>query len=426
MRIQTCYSIALTTVAVTVCLAQEHPQRHVSVQPTEYGRTYGAFAVLEDIISHLDRTRLRAAQTGSWEERISNADKRSMLLTLNLNFQGFAMAGIYTVETSDGDTLVARWDGPAERQAKAIWLWDTPYHTAAILEVDRTLLQPEHLRDYCERLFLWTRDGMPVRSLDLTYADAQPGSERAVGQAYYPDTAKGRYYLWLTAMSMDGKSYVAVEIPKPMVSGEYPPDAYAVRERFPPLRSRLPEMPRHALFEELGKGYDQLSGRMYPTNRDTIILTELLSRGPLSYSELSQVIFGNPGTSRERYVAAVLDRMIAFLEAARRTKQLVPNVPALERICLESETQSPPWDAALGHVFRAVQDNDVDFTGIALALLKRDQFATGSLVYLEEKVHDEGTLRKLAEIPVRPLLESTKEIALGKIRARIDKERGGR
>jgi hypothetical protein len=164
--------------------------------------------------------------------------------------------GTYTFSANSGDVLVARFAvGDATRPERAVWIWDTPENTAAILEVDASLLQPGQLIPYCESLLLWSEGPFEPRSLKLSYASGDRGMESINGWLDQKLTATGNYHISLRAASLSGRGYIAVEMTKAAFYAEYPPEALHVPERFPPLRSRLGALTVQSLFDEIGNGY---------------------------------------------------------------------------------------------------------------------------------------------------------------------------
>src|SRR5207248_9366048 len=143
------------------------------------------------------------------------------------------------------------------------------------VEATPDLLQPEKLAEYCENFIVW---GVPTAA-KIEYLEPRNGSLRAVGGLKFPPTQTGTFDLWLAAISNPGTAYLGFGISKPLFSGVYPREAYQVRERFPLLRLRLANVPRQALFSELGKGSAPPGTIAYPANRDEIVIGELLKRG---------------------------------------------------------------------------------------------------------------------------------------------------
>lgn len=300
-----------------------------------------------------------------------------------------------------------------------MWLWDTPLNTTFVIEVDPAILRPTELMHYCESLFVWDQDPLHLTSLKLAYVGSESGKEQAIGLGQHIRTERGSYQTWFTSLSIGAKAYVAVGMSKPIFSNIYPPDAYQVRERFPPLRLRLVGVAREDLLREIGKGYVSSQILSYPINRDTIVLTALLSRGPVSDPEVEEIVIGafNMGDSQSALV--VNSRLIAFLKALEGRDELAEYAPAPGRVFLSASIQRGFEDAVIGHVFGAMERHQIDFSYAALAFLEHGQFAGPSLSYLEKHVRDEKTLRRLSEIALKGELDEERDVVLKNIERRL-------
>ena len=393
---------------------------HVRVQRLQgYGSAHRVTEALEKIITRLDPDRLAPVIAGSWEEQVLSAGKKSAERTLRISL-GDLGVGYYTVSTEEGDVLAARWNGAdSGRPEKAIWLWDTPEYTTFVMETSPSLLRGEDFTRYCEGLLVWDKDPIHFKSLQLAYLEPEDDKHWVVGAVEHTKTERGSYQVSFVAMYGKESAYVALGLSKPILWSEYPPEAYQVRERFPPLRLRLANTARQALFEELGKGYIAPNILTYPTNRDAVVVRELLSRGPLSEAELRQVVVGGFGNGDNLSALVVNSKVIAFLQAVQTDSELAACAPALGSIFIEVPIQRGLQDAVLGHVFRGMMDHHVDFSGAALAFVERDQFVSSSLFYLEKAIRDGEMLRRLAEIKVRPELEAQKKLVLENVRRRL-------
>jgi hypothetical protein len=129
------------------------PGHRVSIQPeTPYRLAHNR--EFENTIARLDPGKLRPLVSGSWEAQIVTAAKKAGSLILQIKLDDPSGPRFFTLPTDEGDTLVARWSGvDAGRPEKAIWLWDTPFYTIFITDVNAAVLQPSELMRYCEDLF---------------------------------------------------------------------------------------------------------------------------------------------------------------------------------------------------------------------------------------------------------------------------------
>jgi hypothetical protein len=415
------FRLRVMLIVASLASAQTNPGHVFIIQSKrEYTPTNQAITSLRKIITSLDPSKLRAAESGSWENQVLIAAEQSAGVTLRLRLSDPDRVGIYTLKTDEGDTLVARWNGAgSDRPDRAVWLWDTPFYTTFVVEVDAAVLRITDLIHYCENLFLWDQDPLQLTSLGLAYIASESGKEQATGLGRYIQTERGSYQLWFAALSTRAKAYVAVGMSKAIFSDRYPPEAYQVRERFPRLASLLINVSRDELFGELGKGYVPPQILSYPTNRDAIVLSALLSRGPLSDSKVEQVVIGalNKGDSQSALV--VNSRLIAFLTALEGRNELAVYAPALEKVFLGARIHRGYEDSVIGHLFGAMERHQIDFSHAALKFLEHGQFGRPSLYYLEKNVRDEKTLRKLSDIAVKADLDQERNVVLKNIERRL-------
>src|SRR5258708_34605771 len=264
MNPQKYLALALVAIISDACFAQS-PTRHVSISSEiPPGQPSSVVVNLQRIIARLDGGKLGSVTPGSWEDQVLTGGKKSGSLNLQLNLADPSKASIYTLPTDEGDVLVAFWNGAeAGRKETAIWLWDTPSYTTFVMEVNPAILEPAEFVRYCEGLFRWDKDPFHLKALKLTYLDSQCGKERLIGLGDHIKTEGGSYHMWFAAVTNERTAYVGIGISK--FALEYPPEAFMVPERFPPLRVRLKNVPRQALFEEIGKGY--VAPRLLPYHR---------------------------------------------------------------------------------------------------------------------------------------------------------------
>lgn len=403
------------------CFGQTPTINHVSMyEPSARQRhVYSRTDELQQIIDKLDREKLRPVVPGSWEGQVLSAAQECARQSLRVNLGDTNTAELYTLPASDGDTLVARWaSGDVSRPETAIWLWDTPFYTTFVMEMNPNILEPDIFTRYCEGLFLWGKF-IHLKTLKLAYLDPENDRKWVLGAGDYEPTSQGSYHMWFMATSSKSTAYVAVGMSKPIFSDKYPSEAYQVPERFPPLRLRLTSVPRQALFGELGKGFGARGIGVYPTNRDTIVVGELLSRGPLSEAEIREIVIGSFDKGDYQSAMLIIDRLSAFLQAVNRHHELATYASALERIFLTVPIHRNAQGAVIGHVFGSMERHQVNFSHAALSFLARDRFSSSSLRYLENNVRDAQTLQRLAEIGVKPELEEAKRAALKKIEGRL-------
>jgi hypothetical protein len=240
-----------------------------------------------------------------------------------------------------------------------------------------------------------------LRSLSLTYLNSEPGKQEVLGRGEYTRTERGIYAMGLTALARGDRAYIGVTLSTSITAGG--PPGSGVRERFPPLRERVPSWSRDALLEEVGKGFSPRDNLLrYPASRDAIILTELLSRGPVSDAEVRRILIGGFDQGDVRSSEVIDSRVIAFLEALESRNELPAYAAPLATALLGAPIHAVVEGMLMGHVMAAMDRHGVDFSKEALSFLRRGQYVEESLWYLQHHVRGANTLREIERSPVRP------------------------
>jgi hypothetical protein len=213
-------------------------------------------------------------------------------------------------------------------------------------------------------------------------------------------------------------SYVySITVGKVLVSPAYytgyPSDFLYVRERFPPLRDRIGSWTNERLTLELDDG----SG-LFATNRDEILLTELLRRG-ISAGEFRQ-LFDAPGPFRVEHVMRTLanthreaqysgglrDMLLAQAPGVHRSEETV-------RVALQYLKRSP----------------NADLCDVVSQFLARGAFAPWTFYYMEQRGHTREhyeAVERAVLPPGVPGAERARADALGQIRQRVPGADDGR
>ena len=408
--------------SAAACYAQTDAPNHVFVvQEVEPRPPASRTEEFRTIVSGLQADKLRLLVPGSWEDQVLTGARKAAAASLRVKLADSDLIGDYTLTTDQGDVLIACWRGAERGRAeKAIWLRDAPRSTTFVMEIDPTVLQPHAFVQYIEGLFQWDTF-IKLKSIKLTYLAPERGEQWVVATAI--DHEKWQVASPSVGMGMIGESkgsegYVGVILGKLIFPNAYPPDAVDVPERFPPLRQRLHTTPRPELFIELGKGYDPRMGFSYPTNRDAIVMGELLSRGALSQAELRQVLVG-PFDKGDYHSALLLgERATAFFRAAEEHNQVGVYALAIANVFLDVPIHGA-GDYPVGRVFGAMERNRIDFSSGAFAFLEHARYVRPSLAYLGRFAHDKATLQRLSAINVAPEFKKEKERALRNIQGRL-------
>lgn len=406
-------TLALMIPLLGAIAAQTTPVGHVSIQPAPVGSEVPKMW-MQQVIAGLDPGKLRPIVAGSWENQLVDADRQAERALLRRDLSG--AISFYTFTANNVDTLVARWNNvnPAGPE-KAIWLWDTQDRTAYVLQIDPAILNSGGFAQYCENLLVWDKRPIKLGSLQLYYPAPDASGQRVFGRGVHEQQELGLLSWGFEALSTQGVAYVAVVASKPFFRGSFPREA-VIPERFPPLKLRLAGVPRNTLLDELGKGYRAPALVTYPSDRDQVLLAELLSRGPLTDQEIYQIILGPFDHAESGLV--VNQRVISFLDALQERNEVPLYAAALERFCYSARTDGGLQVYAIGNLLGAMAHNHIDFSNAALTFVARDQATRISLSYLERFACGAKAVQALSGITVKPEFEKDKQYALVQMRAR--------
>jgi hypothetical protein len=366
---------------------------------------------LQELVSKLAPKRLRQVTPRSWEEQVLMSGQRAIAMIVRLPWEQFSVRELYTQQTEKGDVLVARWSSKATgRREKAIWLWDSPKETVMILEVDPSVLNVTAFSGYCEGLFRWNSGPLVLKALKLAYIQKDAGRERVSGHGEHEWTATESYYMAMGAVARKGKGHVGILVSKPVVRHAYPPEDYQVSERFPPLRERLVRSSRQALFEELEKGYG--------TQRDAIVIGELLSRQRLTEEEFRQVLFPRPEGDRSKYVSVVDSRLMLLLDVIKRCREMGMYVGHLENAFLHKHAGAVAQGRMIARIFGAMTGSGIDPTPTALKFLEHGVAPSTCLYNLERYGRGSDIFRRISQAVIPLDVEPVRQAALSGIAKR--------
>jgi hypothetical protein len=277
------------------------------------------------------------------------------------------------------------------------------------------------LPGYLEDLIIWGQQPLNLTKLELYYWPQVSTALTISGKGEYVQQEIGTFGWWLEATSNEGKAHLLISVTKLVYARLHPP-AVLVPERFPPLKDRLHGLRREALFDELGKGYDPRRILTYPSARDKIVLSELLSRGPVADAEVHRIFMGD-------FKGEILDwrvihsRVHSFLDAAEARMEIPSYAPALERLCMGAREREGLSEMTLHGLVGKLHLNGVDFSRAALSIVERNQFPRVGFAYLDRYAASEEVFQKLAAMAVPPERQKDKEHALKRMRERIEKAR---
>ena len=368
--------------------------------------------IFHTVLSAFELDSLQPVVPGSWEDQIITGSKLAVKDELILSFG--KLVGFATKRASDGDILVARWEGTSQDPTRAIWLYDTPYETIFVLEVDPTFIGPASINQYCENLFTWT--GL-VKSIKLVRLN--PTDDRVSAIVTHVETELGNWNVSFSTVVQGSTGYVAIGISKPTHRVGYPEDAFEVPERFPPLRHLLLGVPRTKLFSELEKSYK--SGAIpvkQRANRDRIVMDELLSRGPLSEEEMKQLVIGTMNALSYSDRLNVHTRLRVLLRAMENRNELTSYTRALAKLFIDAKEHFEEF--AVGNLLGTMERAKIEFSREAIQLMSVDKFSSLALQHLKHNAKDQDTLELLDRVAVNPKLSEDMDRAKKEIKNRIE------
>jgi hypothetical protein len=409
---------------VSACLAQS--LAHVSVKTSSPDAPFGNVGPvwLSQIVTRLERSRPLPVPEGSWEDKIAGGDKLAAEATMNVAFVDFSSPRIETFPSADGDVLVVRWPSALSSvNEKALWAFDSPTEITYVIEATPGVFEARRLTEFYEKLLLWDQPPTKLNRINLAVTSPTEGEGgQIVGFGEFTMTSRGIYRWAFGAVNKNGRSWIAVSMSKNNVlshSPVFPVGSVGVPERFPPLRSRLSMTSREALLSEIGKGYsDDLAS--YPRGRDAVVIAEMFSRGPLSESEIYGILFRGVVRGDVNSGEIVSQRIGVLLGNIEDRHELSIYAPIVANALVVGPELGWMGDAVIGHLFAAVERGNVDFIKQALALLRQERFAGGSLSYLSQHA-DVSIVDEIARIPLSPANASARDRTVETIKARLSK-----
>ncbi len=227
-------------------------------------------------------------------------------------------------------------------------------------------------------------------------------------------TNQGTFRTSFAVFGLKSRAFVVITMTKQMFAELYPLGSYRVRERFPPLRSRLAAVPKYALIAQLGAGYKG-DPFQYPSERDAVVIEELLSRGPLSNAEVRQIVVGEFDDLTYRSSMVLNSRLSALISVLETDASIADYGAALAQVLREAPINRAEEGALCGHVFGAMGRHHVDYAAQAFELIEGDRCVRQSLFYLSRALPP-SDIGKIESLKVKPAYGSDKEMALHYLR----------
>jgi hypothetical protein len=357
---------------------------------------------LEDMPGWLLKLRPAESEPDSVRAVLRMSDRAArMALTVSPG----RLIGVFPITDGGKDILLAGWSLADPAGPGTLAVWDTPYYTAFLLVWNRVPFASGRDAELFTQRILPT-EGFLSRLRLRMFWDAAGSKLYADGE---PTTVPNRIPIQILGVPAQPNSYVyALVVGKGLLELAYagggPVPVLYVPERFPPLAERVGTWTNERLIAELDNGFSVLA-----TNRDEILLTELLERG-LSADEFRQ-LFVAPGTFRVEHV----------MKAVTETKRVAQYGRGLRDMLLAQTPGDPLSEETVGIALRYLRNSqDVDLCDLVSQFLARGAFAPWTFSYMEMRGHTQehydAVERAGASSRISGLARSR---ALGEIRRRM-------
>jgi hypothetical protein len=349
--------------------------------------------------------------SGEWEQRLTDAAKKS--IGAMITAVPGELIGVNVGAYNGMDIMTSAWntDSPGVRK---IWVLDEPEYNTFVLE--------------CEPVP--TSSGDSVKSLIGTFIKPDEESfvrlarfevgfshiaKRLVAGGYgsisppYPNGGEIHVFV----VRSPGVVLLMLQAGKRLF--RYPEEAAYVPERFPPLSSRISVWSQAKLISEVGKMTAQPSPIRYFSNRDEILIQEIVNRGITD--QQIETLMSPPAEYDEAYGR----RVTAVMKGVIESKQLERHRLAIENATLKiGAVRRDDNRYALESIFRALRDQvQEDYTDLALSCLKICQLQFGPMLYLEGRASTQAAIRAIEQADLPASQEGLRMSVLKEARKRI-------
>lgn len=293
---------------------------------------------------------------------------------------------IATFTENGSDILAARWASLGDRDSfSELIVWDTPRDTSFIFRLSRrSWASDAAIRSTFEGLLLPARpDGRtpPAKGVTLNIArDPRTGLTIGAGGLlidYFPRQFDVGLLNWMDLWDTTAASYISVSFSLYATPG-FPPNMRSIPERFPPLESRARQWSKKRLLDELGPGRT--------AERDRVLARELTKRD-LSADELLALFRRREHAENGELLRALVDahQTARFADAIRQYLH---------------EVRGGDGKSPTPHPFEIVdRTGEVDFTGVALAVLSQEPRADAAFRYAAAHGTTPEDYRRLKKVP---------------------------
>ena len=183
-----------------------------------------------------------------------------------------------TIVNQEGiDALVSQWQ-PGEA-AKAgvlgIWNWDLPEYNWFVIKFDLgSFTSSQAVTRILQTFLIWQ---LPGTRLEVRYAPASHPRFLA-GEILLPSRERGMEYS-VEGITQDSAEYLLIHLGKEPLQHFYPVGGTYVPERFPPLGQLAKDWTKERILSETERSWLVRGPSAYQVNRDSILISELASRG---------------------------------------------------------------------------------------------------------------------------------------------------
>ena len=372
---------------------------------------------LRQIISAVLQAPVQSPE-GVWEAGFVRGAERSFDAVLHVPLG--PLIGVATTRRGSDDVFMAKWrpGSPTPPEVRDISILDAPDYSWIILGCDPSAFDSSAATlAFLERNLRWIF-AVPDQPMKVTVSYAGATSQNFLdGRAdLLQPEYEGEYYIF--GVRVEASAFLVLKIGNGRLRyAGYPDGSLYVPERFPPLAGLVKEWSKDRLISEVGALRSRSIAFANNNDRDRILISEAARRG-LARSDLEVLLEPTAPFSYSQWK----DRATALVTALADSGQLERDRDALSEITLKLGRRAEAGGAVDG-VFRTLLESPSDFSTLAIECLSTCTMTGPAIAYLGERGTTEEAYLSVKRVAVSgTLAQADQQYALGKIRARIDKE----
>jgi hypothetical protein len=177
-------------------------------------------------------------------------------------------------------------------------LWDEPVSTSLLLQIPPQKLQtPALLEDLLAGMFIWGEGNLESVFIDWSAA-THPGQEALRGSAFFRviHQVNVERELTISGYSDGAEAWLSITLAKNLGFQLFEHDMIRISERFPPLRTRVPQWTTSQLLAAIGQGGKAENRYDKAFERDRVLLEELMRRPDFTASAFQDLLDRDLGT----------------------------------------------------------------------------------------------------------------------------------